>query len=644
MPATDTAPQALTRLRQRGQLIEQYPLVCRLAATVPNAERGRLGLWLRTTTADEIIRRHPGLPVLRVAVTGNSTLGALVPHLVGNAAAAGLVADVRVGDFGQYREQLLTAGSGTDRFGPQLTLCVLDAYAVVDEIGVPWTADTVARTLDRKLAEIRTLVAAFTAHPDPGLLVLNTIPLPRVLAHQLIDYRSRAVLGAAWRRFNATLLDLGQQIPGVLCLDLEVLADDGPLAADPRLAVYARQRLPETAFAAYANEVVHLGRNLLGRTRKCLVLDLDGTLWGGILAEDGVAGIELGGDGEGAAFQYLQRVVKQLGSQGVLLAVCSKNDADEVGAALAGRPGMELRAEDFVAVAANWRPKPDNLAELAAALNLGTDSFVFVDDSDFECAFVRDRCMDIAVVHADGDPAGRVAALLADGWFTTRMLTDADRTRGESYRTEAERHTFLSGFSSLQDYLAALHLQVHLGPATRADLPRLAQLTQRTNQFNLSAERLDLNEVTARAEGAGTAAYSIAARDRFGEQGIVGAVFTSVADDGTTLVIDNFLLSCRVFSRGIESACLSELLRSAQRRGFRQVLARYRPTARNAKVAEFYPQHGFQPVAATATGTTYRHPLQAIPPAPEHITLLPTTHPGPNTTRIVAHAPEGATR
>jgi FkbH-like protein len=346
---------------------------------------------------------------------------------------------------------------------------------------------------------------------------------------------------------------------------------------------------------------------------------LDGTLWGGVLGEDGPDGIEVADGRRGAAFQDFQRLVKQIGSQGVLLAAVSKNDPEPVRAVLRDHPGLAVREDDFVRVVANWRPKHDNLAELAAALNLGVDSFVFADDSPHSYGLVRHGLPGVAVVRLDGEPARHAEALLADGWFAVPELTADDRDRGARYKQELVRKDFLDAFDSIDDYLRELRVRVRLSAAREADAARLSQLTLRTNQFNMTTERLQPADVARLVEAPWAMPLAVRAEDRFGDNGLVGAVF--LRREGAAVHIDNFLLSCRVFSRGIEGACLLWVLRHARATGAGEVLAVYRPSARNGKVKDFYLRNGFTPARGEGGTSVFRHDLTEIAAPPEHVRL-----------------------
>jgi FkbH-like protein len=606
----------LSELHRSGRLAASYPLVREKLADLTDQELTRAGHILARLDPDEVLAAHPATPELRVAVTGHRTLGPLIAPLTAELARHGLLIRPRLSDFDAYVFDLGDPESALYAADPDLVLCVLDPDMVFDEVPVPWTAAEVEQILDAKVAMVRNLAAAFSRRAD-ATLVLNTLPLPRRFTAQLVDHRSRARLGAAWRAANARLLTLGDEVPSVITLDLDPLLAEGVPAEDSRLGRYTKTGLSPALLARYVREVGHLVRHLAGHTKKALVCDLDGTLWGGMLGDDGLEGIEVGEGLRGEAFTAFQKVVKQLGSQGVLLAVASKNDPKPVEKALREHPGMTLRPDDFVRVTANWRPKPDNLAELARALNIGVDSFVFADDSAYECGLVRHALPEVAVVRLDEEPARHIERLLHDGWFDTREINAEDRARPARYREELDRQTFLTSFDSIADYLRELGVWVRLAPVTESEISRAAQLTLRTNQFNMTVLRCQPPQVRAAADRPGTSVFGIHSGDRFGGNGMIGVIFTRAAGD--TVHIDNFVLSCRVFFRGIETACLSAVLADAKATGARAVEAVYRPGPKNVGARDFYPDHGFTQTGEEDGVRTFRHDLADVTAPPAHI-------------------------
>ncbi|MEV6166543.1 HAD-IIIC family phosphatase [Streptomyces sp. NPDC052052] len=616
-------PQDLSELHRQGRVAAEYPRVRTLLAETDDAGLRRAGQLLARTAPDDVLREHPDTPVVSVAVTGNSVVSGLVAPLTAELARHGMLLRPHVADFNSYVFDLSDPESGLYSAGADLVVCALDAGVVFDEVPVQWRPDDVARVFAGKVDLLAELASAF-ASVGRGTLVVNTLPLPRDRMAELVGHRDRALLGAVWREANARLLRLVTDQPSLVVLDLEPLLGTGLPLRDARLGTYAKTQLSPEVTGRYARELAHLIRGLSGRAKKALVLDLDNTTWGGVLGDDGIEGIEVAGSYRGEAFRALQRTAKQLAGQGVLLAAVSKNDIESVMQVLREHPDMTLREDDFVRIVANWAPKHENLHALAGDLNLGIDSFVFADDSAYECGLVRRELPEVTVLHLDDDPALHVERLLADDWFAVPDVTTDDLKRPERYREELVRKDFLDSFSSLDHYLRELDVTVELATARPADLARVSQITLRTNQFNLTTRRLQQTDVQALADSPDVQVLTIRSSDRFGNNGVVGAVF--LAAEGPVWRIDNFVLSCRVFSRGIEQACLSAVLEHARVHGAREVVGSYRASGKNGKVRDFYARNGFvaQPRAAGATaddGLVFRHDLAEIAGPPIHVRL-----------------------
>ncbi|GLF95599.1 HAD-IIIC family phosphatase [Streptomyces yaizuensis] len=622
----------LRALHREGRLVPAYPEVPGLLAELtaggdpagpPAPDLVRAGQLLARLDADEVLAAHPTADAVTVAVTGHSTLSGLTAPLTAELSRHGLLPRLRSGDFGSWFRDLQDTGSELYAARADVVLCVLDAQVVFDELPHPWLVEDVERVAAAKLALIGSLAERYVTEGS-GTLVLNTLPLLRGQARRLVDARSRARLGVAWRELNAGLLRLAAAHDRVHVVDLDPLvASSGPVQ-DPRLAAYAKVLLGDELLAGYAREVGHLARGLRGRTKKVLVVDLDNTLWDGILGDDGPEGIAAATTYRGEAFGRFQKAVGQIGAQGVLLAVCSKNDREPVLNVLRGHPDMVLRETDFVRVNANWEPKDGNLLDIAQRLNLGVDSLVFADDSPFECGLVASSLPGVAVVRLDEEPALHVERLLADGWFDVPELTAEDRARAAQYRTDAARQDLQESAGSMEEYLAGLGVEVELSPVREHEIARVSQVTLRTNQFNLTTERLQQADVRARLDSPGHLVLAIRSRDRFGDNGLVGAVFIDTARDGGGWHIDNMLLSCRVFARGIEQSCLAAVVRAARAAGAGAVYARFRPTAKNHKVGGLYPGVGFVESARGDAGSVdFRHDLaeEALPSVPDHVRL-----------------------
>jgi FkbH-like protein len=605
-------------LSASGLLGEHYDELPALLAELDDDGLYRAGRLLSRVDAERAKARHRHLRTANVFITSNFTCNAVGEFLTAQMARHGIVAKCEAGAYNQY---LFDLGSPDSRLGglrPDLTVCLLGAQVIFDTLPETWTAVDVEAALSTTLAQLERLASDYLERA-PGTLVMNTLALPSSWLNQTLSYQRRMRIGAAWREANARLLRMGAERDRLLVVDLEaLLTATGPLG-DSGSAVYAGAHIRDEILSRYAREVAHMYKALSGGARKCLVVDLDGTLWGGILGDDGSEDIELGEYDQGPAFREFQRVLRQLASQGVLLAVCSKNDDEKVRHVLREHPRMLLRESDFVAIKANWQPKSDNLIAIAAELNVGDDSIVFVDDNSFECGLVRRALPQVAVVQLSEEPASHAERLLTDCWFTAPTLTQEDYARRETYASDSQRRSLREASSSIDEYLHELQIRVALYVAAENDAPRLSQLTLRTNQFNMTAMRMDVAELKRRLNAPECRVLGIRASDRYGEQGLVGALFLHA--DGKRIIIENMLLSCRVFSRGIETSCLAALLAHAKANGLQSVVGRYCQTTKNLRFADLFERHGFTYVREESGCREFQHALGDLPAAVAHIAL-----------------------
>ncbi len=625
-PAGPPALRPLDRLRSlhaEGRLVDEYDVVAGLLAEiaadeVAAADLVRAGQILGRLDPREVLGKGTGVDAITVAITGHSTIGNLLAPLTAEFARHGMLLRPRMSNFDAYLRDLRETDSLLYAPDAELALCVLDPQVIFDELPTPWAVEHLETATAGKLAQLARLTDQYVEHGG-GTLVLNTVPLQRSHTHQLIDHRSRAALGVAWREFNIGLLRLAAKHQRVVVIDLDPLVAAGGPVNETRLATYTKAQLGDELLARYAREVAHLARALRGKAKKVLVVDADNTLWDGVLGDDGPDGIAAATTFRGEAFGGFQRTVAQIGSQGVLLAVSSKNDHDLLVQVLREHPDMVLRESDFARVNANWNPKDGNLRDIANALNLGVDSFVFVDDSPFECGLVAASLPGVAVVRLDEEPALNIERLLADGWFDTLELTAEDRARAGQYRSEAARQSLLDNASSTEEYLSQLGVVVTVSRIREHEVARIAQLTLRTNQFNMTTRRLQPAEVASLANSPDHLVLSVRSADRFGDNGVVGALFARSASDG--LYIENTLLSCRVFARGIEQATIAAVLEHARSHALPAVFASYRPTAKNKNFRVFYPSAGFVSTGESDLELTFRHDLTDIPAVPAHLQL-----------------------
>lgn len=533
---------------------------------------------------------------VRLGVLATCTVGPLTELLRTAVVGVGAVPEIELGDYGNF-EMSLAAGQFGD---PDVLLLLLDdSYFLPRDFDASDVTSLTEPIADR-VAQLCELIGS-AVQRSSATVVLHTVPLPAKLRNSLISLRARAALARAWYQLNAELLALAEQHRQVVVLDLvHALTDLPAVSRDPRLHSFADLPYTDAALWALSRELGRVVQARLGLSRKVLTLDLDNTLWGGVLGEVGAHSVVLGGLYPGKCYRELQLAAHRLRAQGVILVLASKNDPELVEQALAKHPEMLLRSDAFSVLAVNWSAKDGNLRQAAESLGLSTESFVFMDDSSFERGAIADALPEIALVAADGDPAHLANSLLNPGFFDVLELTDTDRQRPALYRSRALRSDFAGGFGSSEDYLQALEIELTMAEADEFAVPRVAQLAARTNQFNLTGIRYDEATTASMSTDPGQLVVALTVRDRFGDEGIVGALWAERGQD--TWRVLNFVLSCRVLGRGIELAALDWVCSRAAAAGASTVEGRFVRSAKNSAAAGFWLRAGF-----TATDTELFH-------------------------------------
>jgi FkbH-like protein len=618
---TPNPVRQLRALKRAGALGEDLPRLRHLLAGLADPlDREAAGALLGDDKAHAQLA-GAGAMEQRVALLGNSTLDAL-PNLLTTALVRdGLLPRVRLAGFDQWRVEIMAGAPNLADLRPRVVACLLDDNAVLERIADPMDV----AQLEARCAAFPGELADWTAacrRVLGGLVVLATVPLSPLRRDRYVDYATRARVEAAWSRMNAGILDLGADA-GTVVLSTDAIATrlGGPVFAPDRMRHVAGQTFAAGFLAGYAEELCRVARADLGRSAKCLVLDLDNTLWGGVVGDDGVAGIKVGGGYPGSAHRELQSLAADLMSQGVMLAVASKNDESVAVDALATHPEMLLRPDSFVAVSANWDPKPGNVAAMARQLNIGTDAMVFVDDNPAERELMRRAAPEVTTVELPDDPAGYATCLAGRGDFTVLRLTAEDRTRTQMYRADAARAELARCSVDLTQYLLDLESRLSVERLTPLNTARVVQLFAKTNQFNLTGRRYSEEDLRGHERDGTTTFFAARLADRFGDHGLIAGIALGCSADGAW-EIENIVLSCRVFGRNVEDALVGLILRAARAAGAPAVRGRFVATPKNGKFAQFYPGLGFVPVDPDEPGH-YQHDLRDIPTLPRWIQITP---------------------
>jgi FkbH-like protein len=544
----------------------------------------------------------------RVALLASFTIDPLVPFLRVEAARLGFDADVYVGPFNAVHQELLDPQSGCGRRQPDIvfiTQLLADVCPALSDDFLAQPPQAVDQLIDETIATCMNTIRAYRERSS-ATVVLSNFGMPAAPVLGIFEAMAEGSQTAAIRRLNTRLVESARTLPGLYVQDVDRLAAQVGQSRWYDMRMWCLARAPLSGHALPALAALHAAfiHAAFGPPRKCLVVDLDHTLWGGVLGEDGIHGIALGQSYPGNAFRRFQQAVLALSHRGILLAINSKNNPDEVLEVLRSHPDMVLKAHHFSAMQINWRDKADNMLAIADALAIGVDSLVFFDDSPAECALMRRLRPEILTIQAPKDVLDYPGALARSCAFEQLSITAEDVRRREIYRDEERRRQHRASAASMGAFLESLQMAAEIRPIDRFSLPRAVELTQKTNQFNLTTRRYAAAEIATAAEAGDGAAFSLRLVDRFGDHGIVGLAIVRV--DRSVADIETFLLSCRVIGRSAETALLSFLVGWARSRRLEGVEGEFVPTRKNAPAADFYARHGFSPAGQTGRGTRWR--------------------------------------
>lgn len=522
----------------------------------------------------------------RLALLASSTTAILAPVLRATAFARGVELEIYQGLYGNFRQEVLDPNSGLYRFQPDLAIVLVNHRDL--HLG-PLEDNHFAMRFAEGLRDLWALLRQRSAcHIIQLGLDLPPHGAWGSLEDTLAEGRRRAIASAN--------LTLSANLPtGISFLDPNALvAELGDRFWSDTQWYSAKQYPAPSALPRLADYLCAHSMAALGLSSKVLAVDLDNTLWGGVIGEDLLGGIRVGPPTpDGEAFVALQQYLKELQQRGVLLAVCSKNNRADAEAPFRQHEAMVLKLDDFAAFAANWNDKAGNLRTIAADLALGLDSFVFLDDNPMERAWVRSQLPQVIVPECGSKPWEMLAALERGLYFETICLTREDRQRHENYRANQARSALKHDAASLEDFLESLEMVAEDGPVDDHTLARVTQLVNKTNQFNLTTRRYTEEQVRAMALSPDWWCRWFRLADRFGDHGLIGAILAHRSSRRWT--VDTWLMSCRVLGRNMEQFMAACLLQSAWQSGAAEVVGRYVPTEKNGLVQDLYPRMGFTP-------------------------------------------------
>ena len=543
-----------------------------------------------------------GLPRVRVALLSDAATQLLVPVLRELFRRTGFAAEIYEAPFAAIELEVFNPASAFYAFKPDVAVLLNSTQTLRAAFFQRATSSDFVEEVANRITSVWD---AIRSNSDALIIQSNyVIPYERVFGNY--DLKHAASWSGSVAEINRRTVLSARECTSVLVNDIDGLASwiGRRDWFDERFWDLAKSFCAIEHLPAVARNITDIVLAAHGLAVKCVVLDLDNTLWGGTVGDDGVDGIQLSAHGDGEAFYRFQSFLLGLKKRGILLCVCSKNEHAAAVKPFEEHPEMVLRKDDITVFVANWENKAENIKRIRETLGIGYDSMVFLDDNVFERSSVRGILPDVIVPELPTDPADYVKALSELNLFETTNVSTEDSARSDLYRVQFERQSAASTFSNFEEYLASLNMMIDVARFESSRIGRIAQLLQRSNQFNLTTHRYNERECETLIEDASCIPLYASLRDRFGDHGLISIIVARPDNAARTLEITDWLMSCRVLARGVEEYLMNDLVGEAARLDLEVVAGTYIPTAKNAMVRQFFANFGFQRIGGTADGTT----------------------------------------
>ncbi len=536
-------------------------------------------------------------PTVKVALLGDTATQFLATAIKGWGVERRYQIDLFEAEYNQVERQFMDPTSDLYSFAPQ--------YIVVFQSTHKWNEHYSLLTAQEQtvLADLRSeFVKSICASTRAKVIYFNYAEIEDTVFG---SYANKVESSFTWqvRKMNYELMKLSSELPNLFICDIAGLQNKlgRDMMFDPMVYTSTEMVLSLDAVPYVAARVMDIICAVQGKFKKCIILDLDNTLWGGVVGDDGLEGIQLGhGLGIGKAFTEFQMWVKKLKNRGIIVCVCSKNDEDKAKEPFEKHPDMVLKLDDISVFMANWETKVDNIRQIQQILNIGFDSMVFIDDNPFERNMVKENIEGITVPDMPEDPSCYLEYLYSLNLFETASYSAADKDRTRQYQVQAKRAAFSKSFTNEADFLKSLDMVSKVEGFTKFNTPRVAQLSQRSNQFNLRTVRYTEDQITAIENDPKQKGFAFSLKDKFGDNGLIAVVIVK-EQDADTLFIDTWFMSCRVLKRGMENFTLNTIVAWAKENGYSRIIGEYLPTPKNGMVAEHYTKLGFQKIEPAET-------------------------------------------
>ena len=539
------------------------------------------------------------LPIIKIALAGDTATQLLATAIRGTGAVRGYNIDLFETEYNQVEQQLLIPTSDLHQFDADFIVIFQSTHKLGEHHSL-LPAEKQMTLADDRLA----FIASVCENPSLASKKIIYFNYPEIGDTVFGSYANKVDSSFTYqvRKLNYELMKLSQQYPNLFICDIAELQNkfgrDRMFAPNTYTSTEMVFRMDVLPYVA--SRVMDIVCAIKGQFKKCLILDLDNTLWGGVIGDDGLEGIQLGhGLGIGKMFTEFQMWIKKLKQRGIIICVASKNNEETAKEPFEKHPDMVLKLDDIAVFQANWETKVDNIRTIQSVLNIGFDSMVFLDDNPFERNMVRENISGITVPELPEYPEDYLEYLYSLNLFETASYSNLDKDRTKQYQVEAQRVTFSKTFSNEADFLKSLNMVSVVSGFTKFNIPRVAQLSQRSNQFNLRTVRYTDADIEALANDPNVIDLSFTLEDKFGDNGLIAVVIMKPMDK-ETLFVDTWFMSCRVLKRGMENFTLNTMVEKAKSVGYKKIIGEYLPTPKNKMVENHYTGLGFKPVEGAA--------------------------------------------
>lgn len=541
------------------------------------------------------------LPTIKVSLLGDTATQFLATAIKGEGIERGYNIDLFEAEFNQVERQVLDPTSDLYAHDAKYTIVFQSTHKLLEQYSLK-PASEWSTLADERISFIRTICENVS-----GKIIYYNYPEIEDTVFGSYANKVSSSFSYQLRKLNYELMNLAQEYPNLFICDIAGIQNKfgRDFMFDSTVYVSTEMILSIDALPYVASRTLDIIASIEGKFKKCLILDLDNTVWGGVVGDDGWENIQVGhGLGIGKAFSEFQQWVKKLKNRGIIVCVCSKNDEDKAKEPFEKNPEMVLKLDDISVFVANWENKADNIRTIQSILNIGFDSMVFLDDNPFERNMVRENVPGVTVPELPEDPGEYLEYLYTQNLFETASYSSADKDRTKQYQVEAQRVANAKKFTNEDDFLKSLEMVSEVSGFTSFNTPRVAQLSQRSNQFNLRTVRYTEDQITAIENDPKQKGFAFTLEDKFGDNGLIAVVIlreleTSEATE--TLFIDTWFMSCRVLKRGMENFTLNTIVEYAKANGYKKIIGEYLPTPKNGMVAEHYTGLGFTKLEDTET-------------------------------------------